>query len=265
MVSRLCLLMGLLAFLAACSSMPSDVAIVQCTAPAQRERTVDGAISLGLAAKDSKPDRILTNSGVLTFEEWRDRKPDEFARTCDAVSPVAPSPLRTQAIAALVSLATFVLGAAATWFTTTWRDGINRRKQQADALHKACQAFAGAVRDYCDARLDPTADPGPPPTQDMRHKRDDLAAQLIRVKALRPKWTAPETLRAELAEGVLNDDVEENWQIEQSREERRPRADEVNKAVNELDRRVDVVVRALERPHATRPELLREFPVGAAS
>ncbi|MCP2203320.1 hypothetical protein LX90_007043 [Lentzea flava] len=266
MGSRLCLLlMGPFALLMVCSCAPSDVAVVQCATPAQRARTVEGAISLGIVGKDSTPDRISVKNETMNFDEWRDRKPGEFTRACEAVAPVAPSPLLTQVISVLSSLGLLAVGVVATWTTTTWRDGINRRKQQAEALHKASRAFVGAVRDYCDARLRGTADHGPPPLQDVRHKRDDLAAQLVRVEAARPKWTAPAALRAELIGGPLGDDIETKWEIERSREERRPRADEVNKAVNELDRRIDVVVRALESPGRTRRELLREFPVGAAS
>jgi hypothetical protein len=266
MVGRLCLLtMGSLAFVTGCTTTPPDVAVVQCTAPAQRERTVDGAISLGLVGENSKPERISANGETLVFQDWRAKKPEDFARACNAVAPVAPSPLRTQVIAALISLAALAVGVAATWFTTSWRDGINRRKRQADALHDASRAFVGAVRDYCDARLRGTADLGPPSPQDVRHKREDLAAQLTRVVAARPRWAAPKALRAELASGPLGDDIETKWEIKRSREERRPRADDVTKAVDDLDRRIDFVVQALEGAPKARRQLAHALPAGAAS
>lgn len=261
MASRLCLLLaGSLALLTGCSATPSDVALVYCTAPDREAGTVEAAVSLGLAGADSLQDKILVDGRTYTFSEWRDQRPDDFARACDALAgqtiPAAgPNALVTQIVAALISLATLAVGVAATWFTTSRRDEINRRKLQAAALHDASRAFVTAVRDYCDARLRGGDTPGPPPVAGVRHARDDLAAQLTRTEALQPAWTQPAELRDRLAGKVLGDDIETDWDFKKSRDERQSRAKTVTKAVNDLDSDIDVVVRALEGARTARRKL----------
>jgi hypothetical protein len=267
MASRLCLLLtGSFVLLSACSTAPSDVALVQCTAPAQQAHTVDAAISLRLVHEDSRRNSISVGGETYEFDEWRAARFEDFTRACEALAeqarPAAPNPLVTQSVAALISLVTLMVGVVTTWLTTSRRDEINRRRQHAGELHRASRAFVVAVRDYCDARLRRTENDGPPPVSEVRHTRDDLSAQLTRTEALRPRWNAPAVLRASLTGSVLGNEIETRWDFERNREERRPRADEVNNAVNDLDRGVDVLVRALERPRRDVRKLCENFPVG---
>lgn len=261
MASRLCLLLtGSLALLTACSAAPSDAALVQCTAPAQQARTVEAAISLELVGKDSERDNISVDGKEYRFDQWRDERFEDFTRACEAfveqTRPATPNPLVTQIVAAVISFLTLLVGAMVTWVVTNTRDEINRRRQQADDLHKASRAFVAAVRDYCDARLRGTEAGGPPSMVEVIRTRDDLAGQLARTALLLPQRKDPDVLRAELTGNVLGNEIETGWDFERSREERRPRADEVNNAVNELDRRIDMVVRELERPTLAARKLL---------
>lgn len=267
MASRLCLLLtGSFALLTACSAAPSDAALVQCTAPAQQSRTVEAAVSLELVGKDSERDNISVDGKGYRFDAWRDERFEDFTRACEALveqtRPATPNPLVTQIVAAVMSFVTLLVGALVTWVATSTRDEINRRRQQASELHKASRAFVVAVRDYCEARLRGT-EAGPPSLSEVNRTRDELAGQLARTAVLRPQWKDTDALHAELTGNVLGNEIETGWDFERSREERRPRADEVNNAVNKLDRRIDVVVRALERPMLPSRKMLEESPAGA--
>lgn len=240
---------------------PPDATLVQCTSKSRRGATVEAAVSLRLVDRGSTADRVAAGGRALSFDEWRDAEPDRFERACEvsveAAQPrTSPDPLVT----ALIGLVPVAGGAAIAWFTAGWRDALNRGKAQAAALSKASRAFVTAVRDYCDAQVNGAADAGAALTSQVRHKRDDLVSQLNRTAALRRGWTAPAALEAQVTAGALGDAISTGWAYREDRGERRTRADDVTRAVEALDRRVDVVVRALETPGRRHPELWAEFP-----
>ncbi|GAA1275004.1 hypothetical protein [Saccharothrix xinjiangensis] len=243
------------------SSAPPDATLVQCTSKSRRAATVEAAVSLRLVDRGSTPDRVSTGGRALSFDEWRDAERDLFERACEvsvrAAQPqTSPDPLVT----ALIGLVPIAGGAAIAWFTAGWRDALNRGKAQAAALSKASRAFVTAVRDYCDAQVNGAADTVATLTSEVRHKRDDLVSQLNRTAALRRGWTAPGALEGQVTSGVLGDAISTGWAYRDDRGERRGRAGDVTRAVEEVDRRVDVVVRALETPGRRHAELWAEFP-----
>ncbi|MEV8442093.1 hypothetical protein AB0425_32345 [Actinosynnema sp. NPDC051121] len=251
---------GLMALLSSCA--PSDATVVQCASKARRGATVEAAVSLRLADPGSTADRVLTSGKALSFDEWRDAERDRFERACEVSVQAAQSKGATPepVVTALIGLIPVAGGAAIAWFTTGWRDALNRGKAQATALSRASRAFVTAVRDYCDAQVNGTADGSPPSTSEVRHKRDDLVSQLKRTEALRQGWTAPGVLETLATAGLLGDEISTGWDFKHHRSERSARADQVSQAVNEFDRRVDVVVRALESPGRRHSELRIEFP-----
>ncbi|MET8764630.1 hypothetical protein [Lentzea sp. NPDC004782] len=150
------------------------------------------------------------------------------------------------------SLASLFLGAWITWVSTNRREDRNRAKEHAIALRKAGREFVDEVRDYCDAQLKDNGS-----TAELRRKRDQLNTQLAVTRLMRPEWTAPDVLRAEL--DAFDGSVAEGWYFEDDRSERRPRAAAVIEAVETLDRRIEVVVQALQRPGDADDLLGAEF------
>ncbi|MGW4212280.1 hypothetical protein ACWEIJ_30105 [Lentzea sp. NPDC004789] len=149
----------------------------------------------------------------------------------------------------LTGLFSAFVGARLTWVTTNRREDRNRAKEHSVALRRASREFVDEVRAYCDAQLK-----GPATTVELRRKRDLLTTQLAVTKLMRPEWTAPDVLRAEL--DAFSADAEQRWGFTRDRSERQPRVDEVTKAVRELDRRIEVVVQALQLPSGDAAALL---------
>lgn len=264
MIGRWSLLV--LVLLAGCSSTPpiSDAALVHCAS--HRSDTVDAAVALGLVDSTSTGNRILKDGKPVEFNEWRRTRQQEFEKACKAVAephmqpPAAASTPGwvTTAITVAATLLSTALGWWITWVTTNRREDRNRAKEHAVALRKASRELVDEVRDYCDAQLKGQATPA-----ELRRKRDQLNTQLAVTKLMRPDWSAPDALRAEL--DAFGNSVEERWGFKNDKRERQPRVAEVTGEVRTLDRRVEVVVQALQLPRDADRLLDAEFGrVGAA-
>lgn len=257
MIGRLALLV--LVLLAGCGATQqiSDAAVVYCAS--HRSETVDAAVALGLADSTSIGNRIVIDKNVLEFDEWRKTRQVEFAKACAAMAEpqMRPAPSSSPswiptAITAVASLISTLIGAFIAYVATNRREDRNRAKEHAIALRKASREFVDEVRDYRDARLKGLAS-----AEHVRDKRDQLNTQLAVTRLMRPEWSAPQLLRTEL--DGLCDSVEEGWDFEHDRSELQPRAEAVTRAAETLDRRIEVVVQALQRPDDADALLDAEF------
>ena len=258
MIGRMSLLVLML--LAGCGAAPqiSDAAVVHCLS--HRSETADAAVALRLADSTSFGNRIVAGGRTMEFDEWRRTRQVEFEKACSAVAephmrPPVPSSAPgwvTTVITVLAGLVSTFLGAVIAYVFTNRREDRNRAKEHAIALRRASREFVDEVRGYCDAQLKGLAS-----AAELRRKRDQLNTQLAVTRLMRPEWSAPDTLRAEL--DAFCDSVEEGWYVDNDRSERRPRAAEVTKAAETLDRRIEAVVQALQRPDAADELLEAEF------
>ncbi|MET9630499.1 hypothetical protein ABZX92_23810 [Lentzea sp. NPDC006480] len=235
----------------------SDAAVVHCVS--HRSETVDAAAALGLVDSTSIGNRILLDGTPVEFDEWRRTRQPEFEKACKAAAEphMQPAPASTPSwivptITAAVGLLSTALGWWISWVTTNRREDRNRAKEHSVELRKAGREFADEVRDYCEAQLKERASPA-----ELRRKRDLLNTQLAVTKLMRPDWSAPDVLRTEL--DAFGTSVEEGWDFENDRNERRPRIAEVTEAARTLDRRIEVVVQALRRPGDASALLDDEF------
>ena len=255
MIGRWALLV--LVLLAGCGATQqiSDAALVYCAS--HRSETVDAAVALQLADSTSIGNRIVLGQTVLEFDEWRRTRQVEFAKACAATAepqmrPTASPSWIPTLITALASLLSTLAGAFIAYVATNRREDRNRAKEHAVALRRASREFVDEVRDYCDVQLKGLAS-----AAELRRKRDQLNTQLAVTNLMRPEWSAPHVLRKEL--DTFCDSVEEGWYFENDRSERQPRAAEVTKAAETLDRRIEVVVQALQRPDDADALLDEEF------
>lgn len=257
MIGRLSLLV--LVLLAGCGAAPqiSDAAVVYCES--HRSETVDAAVALKLADSTSIGNKIVVGNSTLEFDEWRKTRQVEFAKACAAAAEPQMRPPQSSspswiptAITAVASLISTLAGAFIAYVATNRREDRNRAKEHAVALRKASREFVDEVRDYCDARLKGLAS-----AVEVRRKRDQLNTQLAVTRLMRPEWSAPQLLRTEL--DALCDSVEEGWDFDNDRSEQQPRAAAVTRAAETLDRRIEVVVQALQRPDDADALLDAEF------
>jgi hypothetical protein len=259
MIGRMSLLV--LVLLAGCGAAPaiSDAALAYCSS--HRSETVDAAVALGVGNSTTFGNRIVVDGNTtLEFDEWRRSRQPEFERACAAAAepqmrPPAPSSTPAwivPAITALAGLLSTLLGARITWVATNRREDRNRAVDHGIALRKASRELVDEVRAYCDTQLK-----GPASATELRRKRDLLNTQLAVTKLMRPEWSAPDVLRTEL--DTFGDTVEEGWDFDDDRSERQPRVAAVTKAAETLDRRIEVVVQALQRPADADELLVAEF------
>jgi hypothetical protein len=258
MIGRLSLLV--LVLLAGCGAAPqiSDAALVYCSA--HRSETADAAVALRLADSSAIGNKIVVDKKTIGFDEWRRTRQMEFERACSAVAEPnmrPPAPNSTPAwvgttITVVTGLISTFAGALIAYWFTNRREDRNRAKEHAIALRRASREFVDQVRDYCAAQLK-----GQASAAELRRKRDQLNTQLTVTKLMRPEWSAPDVLRTEV--DAFCDSVEEGWDVENDRSERKPRSAEVVKAAETLDRRIEVVVQALQRPNVADALLDAEF------
>ncbi|WP_157984660.1 hypothetical protein [Lentzea terrae] len=249
-----------LVLLAGCGAAPvvSDAALVYCSS--HRSETVAAAVALGIEDSTAIGNRVVVDGKTLEFDEWRKTRRAQFERACAAAAEPqmrppaagsAPSWIPTL-ITAVVGLLSTLAGALITRLATNRREDRNRAKEQAVALRKASREFADEVRDYCDAQLR-----GQASAIELRRKRDQLNTQLAVTKLMRPEWSAPDELRSEL--DAFAESAEQGWRVKNDRRERQPRVIEVTQAARALDRRIEVVVQALQRPAHADELLHAEF------
>ncbi|MET9225515.1 hypothetical protein [Lentzea sp. NPDC003310] len=252
MAGRMTLLV-LLLLPAGCGTAPtiSDAAVVHCAAPARQQETLQAAAALRLVDSTSFGNKVVVGGKTLSFDEWRDGYRTNFVKACAALSEPVMKPASTPAwlttlLTVATSLFSALVGAWVAWYTANRRDDRTRGKQQAVALRTASGEFVAAVRDYGDVRLRGSADGTPPSAAEVWRRRDLLANQVAVAALLWPDWTAPRTLRTELA--AFGETVEDGWDFDRDRTELRPRADALTAAAVGIDGRVEVLARALERP-----------------
>lgn len=258
MIGRMPLLV--LVLLAGCGAAPvvSDAALVYCSS--HRSETVAAAVALGIEDSTAIGNRVVVDGKTLEFDEWRKTRRAQFERACAAAAEPqmrppaagsAPSWIPTL-ITAVVGLLSTLAGALITRLATNRREDRNRAVEHAIALRKASREFVDEVRVYCDTQLK-----GPASAAALREKQHLLNTQLAVTALLRPKWTVPDALRTEL--GLFGDSVQEGWHFKSDKKERQPRAAEVLAAAETLDKRIEVVVQALQRPADADELLTAEF------
>lgn len=229
-----------------------DASLTFCLFPDQQQRLISAAVALGLAERGSIADSLRVTNHELTVEGWRVDHRTDFDRACEAMIGAAqlPQAPRVRTTVAAASVWTVLLpvfaGALITWLTTGWRDSAARWRLQANALREANRTFVRTSETYVRQWIDTTRG-GRPADQDLRNSRGELAAELRKVAAVRPRWTVPPRLLHLLSDGPLGDQLARTWPG-MNEEARASAAQEVQAQLSELDITLTMVARALEQP-----------------
>lgn len=236
------------------SARTDDAATVYCLGTPERPRLVEAAIALKLGAAGSKPDRIAAGGQDLTLDDWRLADPDGFDRSCAALwagrSNAAPrSSASTLGLLAVLGVALPFTGALISVWAASWRDGVARRRTQAEALRSAAERFLAACRAWLREWEGPGT--GLPSSRAVDDSRSELIAQLDRLAAVRPRWSRITTLRASLRDPVLGDPLSQGWaDTEDTAREARGKLVEVR--LVDLQTTVNRIADALGRPVRSR-------------
>ncbi|WP_394621463.1 hypothetical protein JNUCC0626_20895 [Lentzea sp. JNUCC 0626] len=269
MAGRVMLLVPLFA-LVGCGSTPtvSDAAVVYCTTPARQSETLAAAKSLRLVDSTPGGNQVVVGGKTLSFDEWREQRRADFVKACTAFADPVVKPASSGTPAWLSTLLTVLTGLFSTlagawvaWFSANRREDRTRGKHQAVALRTASTEFVAAVREYGEAWQRRSPDGTQPSAAALLRKRDVLANQFAVTTLLWPAWTAPGVLRAEAM--AFGDGVESGWGFDRDRTELKPRAQALNDKAAVLDRRVEVLARALERPADAEKLFAAEFAEAA--
>ncbi len=216
---------------------------VYCLAPAQHEPLVAAAAALGLAERAG--DRVAVGGAELTPAQWRDRRPDDFLRACEALS-AAQRPPGPGVLATVLPFLTGLTGALIAFGAATWRDRVTRGRALADDLRDAARAFRLAVTAYLTEWR-----PNQPDT-DVAARREALLAQLARARAALPGRPAFTDVTTSLA-GDLGPALAAGWRTGEDWE--RTDRDRRARLAGELDSLHDSVFRiadGLEQPLRAR-------------
>lgn len=254
------ILLGLL-FPAACGIVGNDTErdarLTYCLSPDQRSALIDTAAVLGLADRGDGPDRLVVAGGETTLEAWRKSRPDDFDRSCEALTESARirsgPPAGDELNSTLNVLLPVVIGAILAWLTGEWRAKAVTARLEADTLRSAARGYANVCNAYIRDWTGP-AGQGRPDAEPVRARRDDLDAQLRRAGVLHPRWRAPKALRGSLTELTrhtlredLADTLPRGW-VDLTADERQHYALVLRSELDQFDASAEQVAEALERP-----------------
>lgn len=240
----------------ACSSespAAADQRLVFCLAEDRRSDLVAAAVVLEPSAAADDPGLVRVPDGrELTPVQWRIAQPESFDRACRALNPPRSAGQPNQLVSSLLPFGTALVAALLTFVGSRLRDITLRGEQQARALRVALSPFVSATEDY--VREWESGPAQTPQAREVHDRRADLRMELRRVTLIRPRATLPGTVLAtlsnELGEGVTN-----GWH----QDNRANRAAEVRAALSSVERSVDTLAHALERPVRQR-RLLSDRP-----
>ena len=156
--------------------------------------------------------------------------------------------------APVTTLTATVVGALLTFLVTRSRDQVAQRRQEAQELHSAVQAFESVVHRYAHGWLKQATDA--PSAPQVIERTVDLPKRLRRVELARPDWPEPTKLLARLDKeplGGYSDDTEAWAALDQER--RVERGNRIFGSLANLTRDADHIAYRHEHPrHNKQPE-----------
>ncbi len=218
------------------SQATRDARDVFCLQPAQLSELADAAQALGVTKAGSSAELILTDGTSTSPLRWRQERPEEFDRTCDALSRVQGKPVTQAAgvsgVAGIVlPLLTAVLSAALAYVSTRRQNRATVGQSDAKELRDGVTAYRDAVNKLLDDRKNlPTT----LPTAETDAARDALVSRLSAVIERQPRWTCIAEAVAMLRTGELDDGLDRDLTSRSDRTERVARIDELRKRVREV-------------------------------
>lgn len=181
-----------------------DARDVFCLQRSERAALADAAVALGLARPGSTRSRILVDDDTsVPLLSWRADRPDDFARTCDALSAVrgkSAAGTRGTVDTVVLPLLTVVLTSALTYVATRRQNRTTRGQAEAGELRAAVTAYNNAANQFLDSRVTFPADR---PTAELDAARDTLTGRLNGVVEREPEWLAVRDVVALLRDGEL--------------------------------------------------------------
>lgn len=245
--------MLLVLVLAACGDDPSgerDAQLVHCLTAAEPARVAEAAVALGVADRVSRGGEVVVGDDELSIEEWRERAPDDFARTCAALAAAdavgagsGDGSSDDGLLTSVASLLAAILGGAAAGLATEYLNRRGRRFQYAVELRASLTSFQRAGVAY----LRGWREPGTPrlPATALTSAGDELADKLRHVAEERPAWTGLITLRRKLSDGPLGGDLD-GWLVPAAT--RSERLEELQRVLRDIADRGERTAVAIEKP-----------------
>lgn len=208
-----------------------DARVVHCLSTAHRDALGDAAAALGF-------DRPADPA------KWRDERPAEFRRVCDALyrsakpasAPTPPTPWFNSLLPFLTGLS----GALMAFTAAAWRDRVSRGRHQGDGLRTAVAEFYDAATTHLNAWA-ATRSP-----DKVLAAQGKLTTQLAAVHTDHPRWSSLPALRSSLEEGPLGHSL-----ITAREEQLRDHSAQLRIELDRLRDGVLAVARALGRPLAS--------------
>lgn len=241
------------------SATTDDAHVVFCLSPAQRVNLAAAAVSLGLVAPGKHIGQVVAGNQELSLENWRTRNGAGFTRACNALVPVAPvasddSSSADMFLATLNALIPLLIGTALGLLTSAYRDGLARRRLQADELESITEQFISTAGRFAHAWATPGGtQPDGSPLLDVRWR---LAASLRKASVLRARCApAVKEARSLIDGAVLGDSLLDGWAgLDQEKQEARVREvqGDTAKLTVQTGRVADTLRRsrwAREKPH----------------
>lgn len=231
----------------------SNADLVYCLAPAHQAGLVNSAVSLGFATGGSTPAAMHVPGSTITLGTWRADDDAKFDQACDAyAAPSVRSAGSTDESGPIGSLFNILLpvavGALLAFAFDEFKQGADRRWEQADALRESWTAFRGIIDTYLAERQEwPVA--GLPPQSDIDARRGDLAGKLRTIQSQYRRSSTLASLRGDLS-GELGDGIDAGWASGSTTvdfTERKKRADALTVTLNSFDSSLQRVAGKLSR------------------
>jgi hypothetical protein len=213
-----------------------DSLLVYCLATDSRDALIDAAVALGLAQRSGN--RLAVDGNVLDVPAWRNVRPEDFRRTCEALAAARRTPAPS-ALANALPFLTGVMSAILAFAAALSLASIARGRERAEHLRSASDDFRQAVEAYLEGwdkihlRVEAAG------------RRSALLNRLALIRTAHRRWVTVEAVERELVDGAVGRAISE------------PSEDDRELTANLKAVRDDVlrIARALEQPLWPHPEM----------
>ncbi|MDS0135348.1 MULTISPECIES: hypothetical protein [unclassified Amycolatopsis] len=216
------------------SQATRDARDVFCLQPGQRQALAEAAVALGIANDTSSAKLIVSGGTSSPPPSWRQEKPDDFTRTCDALAGAQGKPA-TQAggvggpAAVILPLLTAVLSAALAYASTRRQNAATVGQADAKELRELVTAYRDAANKLLDAWKKPPVESSA--TAETDAARDALAGRLNALAERKPGWTRVAEALTLLRTGDLRPGFDRDLRTSGNRADRVERIDHLRKQV----------------------------------
>ncbi len=173
------------------SQATRDTRDVFCLQPGQRQALAEAAVALGVANDASSAKSIVSGGTSSPPPSWRQEKPDDFARTCDALTgalgkPAAPAGGVSGPAGVILPLLTAILSAALAYAGTRRQNAAAVGQVDAKELRELVTVYGDAANKLLDAWKKPPVESSVAAEADAA--RDALAGRLNALAERKPGW-----------------------------------------------------------------------------